>query len=273
MPITIVVGGQFGSEGKGKVAHHFAREMGASTAIRVGGPNSGHTVIDSFGQALILRQLPTASILPDINCVLAAGSYVNPEVLLAEMERTGLPEERLLIDPRAVVITEAEQHEEREGLLQLRIGSTETGTGAAVRRRISRTSNIRFAETEERLRPFVRPVSSFLRSRLECNERVIIEGTQGFGLSLLHSKYYPYVTSRDTTAAGFLSETGLSPLDVDCSASTTLTVDDNYIDRRSGLIINIIQSLFFGVCWLLICSSRIATRCRSGVFFRPNSFQ
>jgi hypothetical protein len=40
-----------------------------------------------------------------------------------------------------------------------------------------------------------------------------------------------------------------------CSASTTLTVGDNYIDRRSGLIINIIQSLFLGVCWLLICSS------------------
>jgi len=44
---------------------------------------------------------------------------------------------------------------------------------------------------------------------------VIIEGTQGFGLSLLHAADYPYVTSRDTTAAAFVSEAGLSPLDVD----------------------------------------------------------
>ena len=54
-----------------------------------------------------------------------------------------------------------------------------------------------------------------MRSTLNKGERLIIEGTQGYGLSLLHSQHYPYVTSRDTTAAGFLSETGLSPLDVD----------------------------------------------------------
>ncbi len=44
---------------------------------------------------------------------------------------------------------------------------------------------------------------------------MIVEGTQGFGLSLLHSIDYPYVTSRDTTAAAFVAEAGLSPLDVD----------------------------------------------------------
>jgi adenylosuccinate synthase len=50
---------------------------------------------------------------------------------------------------------------------------------------------------------------------MAAGERVIIEGTQGFGLSLLHGPYFPYATSRDTTAAGALSEVGLSPLDVD----------------------------------------------------------
>jgi adenylosuccinate synthase len=43
---------------------------------------------------------------------------------------------------------------------------------------------------------------------------VIVEGTQGFGLSLHHGDVYPYRTSRDTTAAGFLSEVGLSPIAV-----------------------------------------------------------
>jgi adenylosuccinate synthase len=58
-------------------------------------------------------------------------------------------------------------------------------------------------------------VNADLRKRLDRKERIILEGTQGFGLSPLHSGMNPYVTSRDTTAAGFLSEAGLSPFDVD----------------------------------------------------------
>ena len=54
-----------------------------------------------------------------------------------------------------------------------------------------------------------------MRTRWSADARVVIEGTQGFGLSVLHGGYYPKATSRDTTAAGFLAEAGLSPLDVD----------------------------------------------------------
>jgi adenylosuccinate synthase len=215
MPVTVVVGGQFGSEGKGKVSHLIARDTGASVSIRVGGPNSGHTVVTPEGNAVILRQLPTASILPEVTCVLGAGSYVNPEQLLAELEWTGLTPDRLLIDPRAVVVTQADELREKESPLQRNIGSTQSGTGSAVLSRIARTGEVTFAESEPRLKGFVRPVVTFLRDRLKGGQRVLVEGTQGFGLSVLHSKYYPYVTSRDTTAAGFVSEAGLSPLDVD----------------------------------------------------------
>jgi adenylosuccinate synthase len=215
MPISVIVGGQFGSEGKGKVAHFLAQETGASVAIRVGGPNSGHTVVNQHGNTIILRQLPTASILPNVICVLGAGSYINPDLLFAEIARTGLEVERLFIDPHAVVVTETEERQEREGPLRRSIGSTQSGTGAAVLRRISRTGDITLAEKDERLKQFVRPVLPFLRDRLVGKQRILIEGTQGFGLSLLHSENYPYVTSRDTTAAAFLSEAGLSPLDVD----------------------------------------------------------
>ena len=90
MPVTVVVGGQFGGEGKGKVAHYLAQEMKASIAVRVGGSNSGHTVIDSSGSPIIFRHLPTAALLPDVTCVLGAGSYINPEILLQEVFRIGL---------------------------------------------------------------------------------------------------------------------------------------------------------------------------------------
>ncbi|MBF0403387.1 MAG: adenylosuccinate synthetase [Nitrospirae bacterium] len=215
MPVTVIVGGQFGGEGKGKVAHFLAREMNASIAIRVGGTNSGHTVIDRTGQPLVLRQLPTASILPSVVCILGAGSYINPEILFNELAETRLSSGRLFIDPHAMVITEQDIHEEEKGSLRKAIGSTLSGTGAAVRRRISRDSTVRLAKDEERLRKFIRPIIPFLRDNLSKGERIILEGTQGFGLSLLHSPYYPYSTSRDTTAAAFVSEAGISPLDVD----------------------------------------------------------
>lgn len=215
MPLTVVIGGQFGSEGKGKIAHFWARETKAKVAVRVGGPNSGHTVIDSTGTPLILKQLPTAAILPDVVCLLAAGSYIKPDILFAEVERTRISADRLIIDPNAVVITEQEETQEQAGSLRRAIGSTLSGTGAAVHNRISRTGSATLANADDRLREFVKPISPFLRRCLDLNQRVIIEGTQGFGLSLLHSPYYPCVTSRDTSAAAFVSEAGLSPLDVD----------------------------------------------------------
>jgi len=215
MPVTVVVGGQFGGEGKGKVAHFLAKEMGAKVAVRVGGSNSGHTIIDPFGNALILRQLPTAAILPNVICILGAGSYIDVSILFDEMKRTGLSQHRLFIDPNAVIITENELSSEKASSLRDSIGSTLSGTGAAVLSRIRRDGSAMLARDDERLRPFIQQTVPLLRDVLSAGERIIIEGTQGFGLSVLHTPYYPYATSRDTTAAGFVSEAGLSPLDVD----------------------------------------------------------
>jgi adenylosuccinate synthase len=215
MAVSIIVGGQFGSEGKGKVAHYLARERFAAVAVRVGGTNSGHTAIDEAGRAEILRQLPTAALLDDVICVLPPGSYVDPALLIAEVERIQLDPERLVIDPRAFVVRRSDALAEKQQHLGERIGSTCSGTGSAVSRRVARRSPEDLACTVPALRPFVRATTPLLRSFVRQGERVIIEGTQGYGLSLLHSPYYPHVTSRDTTAAGALSECGLSPLDVD----------------------------------------------------------
>lgn len=215
MPVTVIVGGQFGSEGKGKVAHCLAKEMGATVAIRVGGPNSGHTVIAPNGEPVIFKQLPTAALLPDVICVLPAGSYIRLDILFDEIRLAGLDHERVLIDPNAVIITERELAAERDSELGAAIGSTQSGTGAAVLARIRRTGQVRFARDEESLKSYIKSVTPFLRERLDRKERVLIEGTQGFGLSVLHTPYYPNATSRDTTAAGFVAEAGLSPLDVD----------------------------------------------------------
>lgn len=215
MPVTVIVGGQFGSEGKGKVAHFMTKELDATVAIRVGGPNSGHTVIDPERVPIIFKQIPTAALLPHVQCVLPTGCYIRTDILLEEIKIAKLDPERLLIDPNALVITERELSEERESGLRSSIGSTGSGIGAAVIARARRIGTVRFARHEEVLKPFVRPAVQFLREHLDKKERVLIEGTQGFGLSVLHSPHYPFATSRDTTAAGFVAEAGLSPLDVD----------------------------------------------------------
>lgn len=215
MPISIVIGGQYGSEGKGKVAHHLARERSVRIAIRVGGSNSGHTSMGSPGKGVLLRHLPTAALEPDVICMLGAGSYVDPDVLMDEVDRIGLSDDRLLIDPNAIVVTAEDRAVERDSGLTSRIGSTGSGTGAAVVRRVQRRSAGDLASAFGALSRYVGQTQPLITDALAQGERVLIEGTQGFGLSVLHSPHYPHVTSRDTTAAGALSEVGLSPLDVD----------------------------------------------------------
>lgn len=215
MAISIVVGGQYGSEGKGKVAQHLARTHSARAVVRVGGSNSGHTSLGGPGEREVLRQLPTAALEPEVLCVLAAGSYIDLDLLFEEIERVNLPSHRLVIDPNAMIVTsEDRETEERSGLAG-RIGSTCSGTGAAVLRRAQRRSADDLAGSHPELLAYLRPVRPLLRQMLDDSASIVIEGTQGFGLSLLHTPHFPKATARDTTAAGMLSETGLSPLDVD----------------------------------------------------------
>ncbi len=214
MPISVVVGGQFGSEGKGKVAHFLAREKQASFAVRVGGTNSGHTVIDSSGKAVVFRHLPTACLLPNVVSVIPPGSYLHVSTLLAEIRRKGV-NSQVAVDPDAWVIEDRDVQAESHAGLTNAIGSTGTGTGAALIRRIQRTERGTFARDVPQLQPYLKETNELLSNAIRNQQRIIVEGTQGFGLSLLHSRLYPYCTSRDTVAAAFVAEAGLSPIDVD----------------------------------------------------------
>lgn len=214
MAVTIIFGGQYGSEGKGKTAHFFAVKENAKYCVRVGGPNSGHTVYRN-NKPLIFRILPTAAIERDTVSILAAGSYIDLSILQEEIDVSGISPDRLLIDPNAVVINEDMKSDELHSNLRARIGSTLSGTGQAVIDRIKREGDSILANNCPELKKYICDTKEIMRTACDNNEKIIIEGTQGFGLSLIHSEDYPYVTSRDTSAAGFLSETGLSPFDVE----------------------------------------------------------
>jgi adenylosuccinate synthase len=70
MPVSIVVGGQFGSEGKGKVALEIVRREAVAAVIRIGGTNSGHTAVGVDGKTYALRQLPAAAADRSVKVVL-----------------------------------------------------------------------------------------------------------------------------------------------------------------------------------------------------------
>lgn len=214
MPVSIVIGGQFGSEGKGKVALEIATRMRAAAVIRVGGPNSGHTALRPNGEVCALRQLPASVLWPESVAVLPSGSLIDVDLFLEEVARLGLGPDRVRVSPRATLVTAQDQAAESRDRLPERIGSTGSGTGAALVRRIQRGSTAVLAADHPKLAPFLQDTNAYLRSLLDEDRRVVIEGTQGYGLSLTHGDY-PKVTSRDVTAGTFVSEAGVSPLDVD----------------------------------------------------------
>lgn len=97
MPLTIIVGGQYGSEGKGKITSYLALRDNVDIVVRCGGPNSGHTV-DFKGQRYELRSLPAGFINPNTRLLLAAGCLLSPEILLTEIKTTGVHPSRVGVD-------------------------------------------------------------------------------------------------------------------------------------------------------------------------------
>ncbi len=108
-----------------------------------------------------------------------------------------------------MVITDDDIKSETE--LIKNIGSTGQGVGAATARRImQRKKGTLLAKHTRELKPYLGNALEVLEDAYSRNEKVLLEGTQGTGLSLYHG-IYPYVTSRDTTALGCLAEAGIPP--------------------------------------------------------------
>lgn len=207
--VDVLVGGQYGSEGKGQIAAYLAPEY--EVLVRVGGPNAGHTVYEE-PKPFTFHQLPSGTRRnPAAQIVLGPGSVISVDRVVDEIATCEISKDRLSIDPQAVVIEEEDRVAE-SGLVA-EIGSTGQGVGAATVRKILRTSAVppvRLAKEDVRLKDYIKETRVVLDDAFAAGQRVLLEGTQGTGLSLHHGKY-PYVTSRDTTVSGCLAEAGIAP--------------------------------------------------------------
>ena len=205
--VDVIVGGQYGSEGKGQVAAFLSNEY--DLLVRVGGPNAGHTVFEP-ASSYTHHQLPSGTRRNDDNKLLIGpGAVLNVEKLQQEIAECQVGVDRLGIDRNAMVITCADIA--NEAGLVAGIGSTGQGAGAALSRRIlERDPSTKLAKDVPDLAPYLCSALEVLQGTLAENGRVCLEGTQGTALSLYHGPY-PYVTSRDTTVSGCLSEAGIPP--------------------------------------------------------------
>lgn len=216
--LQVIVDGQYGSTGKGAVAAHLARPATHTrwplSAVRVAGPNAGHSAVDPSGRKWPLRCIPVAAVVdPQAHLYLAAGSEIDYAVLLKEvrqLEEAGIPiRDRLVIDPMATVLEHRHHDIENTAGLVERIGSTGKGIGAARADRILREAKV-VRDTDLHDGFAVDDVAPLLHRDLADDATVQIEGTQGYGLGL-HHEFYPQVTSSDCRAIDFLAMAGVSP--------------------------------------------------------------
>lgn len=222
MSVCAVVGGQFGSEGKGLIATHLGGEY--SLHVRVGAANAGHTFI-AQGEKILTQQLPCAAYAhPDAGLALGPGALLSGQILQRELTRCRefrvrhrLPPLQLYVDHRAHLIQPVHIKREAEGDLGERIGSTSArageGIGEAQAARVLRATSARRV-CQGDLPEGAQLVDVAELIYLSRAEGVLLEGTQGTSLSLTTGEW-PYVTSRETSASGLAADCGVGPRELD----------------------------------------------------------
>ena len=127
MPATVVVGTQWGDEGKGKFTDLFARDQHLVVRYQ-GGHNAGHTLVVD-GVSFKLQLVPSGILYPHITPVIGNGVVVDPRVLIAELdmlESKGVDTSKLRISGNAHLILP--YHQELDKLTERRLGKNKVGT-------------------------------------------------------------------------------------------------------------------------------------------------
>jgi adenylosuccinate synthase len=134
MPAVVVVGAQWGDEGKGKIVDIYAQR--ADVIVRyAGGANAGHTLVVD-GEKIIFRLIPSGALNPTTRCILGQGTVIDPSILIAELgelKKRGLfSSDRFAVSDRAHVVLP--HHMLIDGLREAgssSIGTTKKGIGPA----------------------------------------------------------------------------------------------------------------------------------------------
>ncbi|MDY0277942.1 MAG: adenylosuccinate synthetase [Acholeplasma sp.] len=244
MKRVVVVGTQWGDEGKGKITDYLTQKSDVVVRYQ-GGNNAGHTVVvDNKKYALHL--LPSGVLNKNKINILANGMVINIEALLSELERIDVTEYQLYISNRAHItfpfhILEDQQEESQK---VNKIGTTFKGIGPTYKDKADRIgvrigdlytndfasklkALVQKKESElnvkidfldiynkhldfaNKIKPFVTDTSVLINELIEVEKTILFEGAQGVMLCLDHGTY-PFVTSSSPTAASVPLNTGIA---------------------------------------------------------------
>ena len=205
MPATVIIGGQWGDEGKGKIVDHLAER--ASMVVRFGGGNNaGHTVV--IGDSVFkLHQVPAGILRPQVAAVLGNGMVINPPALVEELDALaarGISTGNLhisanahLVMPYHLLLDELEERMRGD----LALGTTKRGIGPTYADKAARMG-LRMQDLIDRER--------FARRVAEALKRVNLELTRVFGQRAITVQ--EIVAQYDPAAerlAPFVADTGL----------------------------------------------------------------
>ena len=231
----VVIGAQWGDEGKGKIVDFLASE--ADVIVRFsGGANAGHTIVHA-GSTYKLHLVPSGIVYPNTTVVLGSGMVIDPTALfqeLEELESAGIAwENRVLISDRAHIVLPNYRDEdvERDSKRNHPIGTTGRGIGIAYSHKslrdgvrladielpelideLKESDQAYLAEYRERLLSMSVDISTFMQHA--GSKSVLLEGAQGTLLDL-DLGTYPYVSSGSSNAAGAAVGAGVGPRALD----------------------------------------------------------
>jgi adenylosuccinate synthase len=196
--VIILVGGQWGDEGKGKVIDYLAEK--ADVVIRSqGGNNAGHTVITEHGE-FKFQLMPSGILYPKCICIIGNGVVVDPKVLLREISQLrerGIEPENLIISERAHMVMSyhpiLDQLEE-ESRGDDRLGTTWRGIGPAYADKVRR---IGFRIGDLQKEAFMRKKLAFVVDQVKNPILTKLYGKEAYDWSSMVDEYMGYAKQLD----------------------------------------------------------------------------
>jgi len=255
MANIVIVGAQWGDEGKGKVIDFLSEK--ADVIVRYqGGNNAGHTVIVN-DQEVVLHLIPTGILHPNKICIIGNGVVFNPKAFFEELEyikKINIEvNDNLYVSENTHLIMPYHFELERRREKIHPIGTTGRGIGPAYEDKVSRCGirvidlfeedifeeklkiniaqkgadcqgnefDIRSIKNEylgyaKLLKKYVKDTSLLLNEAIKSGKNILFEGAQGTLLDIDHGTY-PYVTSSNAISAGACIGSGIGPSKIDCT--------------------------------------------------------
>ncbi len=193
MSVQIVIGAQWGDEGKGKIVDIYAERSDVVVRFQ-GGNNAGHTLVID-GVKTVLHHIPSGILRPEVRCVLAGGVVVDPKVLLEEIEplkQRGIiqADRQLLVGAECSVIMPYHRALDQARELSRggnKIGTTGRGIGPCYEDRVARRSVfVRDLLDKEKLQAKLEDVLP------EKNALLKLHGAEGFEMSAIMDEMLGY---------------------------------------------------------------------------------